>query len=157
MEINRANSFSSIMPVTQIRNNTPVDPVTKIRKLSDEEYRIKDTYEKNKDRIKTDFGGYDRTGRRTGVNNAGYTKGYVVDDVADILKISGKELTAKMQQKSLKPEDLVEPEKLAKLSNNEEEAAKLSDYASAQRADLMKSLSMNEEELTGFLNELRNA
>lgn len=128
-------------------------------------YEAKSTYQASTDRINTNFGGYDNSGRllnkSQGVKTIDGTvtpkkredNTYIVNGVAEILNTDSKNVETKMKDMGMQPEDLVNPEKTSKLSTQPETKAKLSDFAINQRNEIKNKSGMSEEELTDFLRK----
>lgn len=108
------------------------------------------SYERAAKRIETDFGGYNKFGR---LNNP--SSRYAVGGVADILKTDEGSVRVKMSDKGIEPEDLINPNKTAELSDEPEAKAKLTDFAISMREGIMAETGMNADELNEFVDSLR--
>ena len=102
------------------------------------------------DSVETDFGGYNRFGRL----NSEPASRYAVGGVADILKTDEGSVRIKMSSKGIEPEDLINPDKTAQLSDEPATQARLTDYAMSVRNGIMAQTGMNDGELNDFVNSL---
>lgn len=142
-----------------------VTPVEAVKPASSDAFSIADVYEKGSMRPATDFGGYNRFGRKTAawqaekLRNFGGEKseGYVVSGVANILRTNSESLRGTMDKMGLTAEDMVNPSKAMSLTSNLESRYRIYEYSMRQRGLLKDEMNMNDSELDEFVNKLKNS
>lgn len=105
-------------------------------------FNIKDTYEPSATRPDTNYGGYNKSGN------------YIVNRYSNFLRTDEEGMSVRMKNAGLSTEDLVNPEKATKLSDEPAQKAAIQDFATKERESLLYDAGMSDEEFNDFINTI---
>ncbi len=147
----------NVYDLPERENVAATAPVEPVKPAAADAFSIADVYEKSSTRLKTDFGGYTRFGRKTTDVQKEKLQTYMVGSVASILRTNTDSLTRKMDKLGMTSEDMVDPSKAMSLTNNLAQKYRIFEYTMEQRNLMKDELNMNDSQLDQFVDELKNA